>query len=82
LLGNSIPSADVDGMKGMWLTAVDDNTWPSGSEDLWFDFDTKGKEYQPVKKVRVARVVPLPSDVIGLAIAGVIWLRLRKRVRA
>lgn len=50
----------------MWLTAWDDRTWPSSDQDLWFDFDAKGKPHQEVQRVVRDRTIPLPIDVLGV----------------
>lgn len=80
-------SFNQDGLQGalpirefkepMWLTAIDDHTWPSGSEDLWFDFDSKGTQYQQVQRVDVRRVIPIPLDLV--AIIGISFLAIRRR---
>jgi len=63
----------------MWLTALDDNTWPSGSEDLWFDFDPKGTEYQQVNTVMVPRSIPIPLDLVALVCVSYFAIRRRRK---
>jgi len=80
LLGNSIPQEAIAALAGSWLTTYDDRSWPSGTEDLRFQFDSNAGEYQEVKRVVVRRVVPIPLDVVFLvAITGTILVRRRWR---
>ncbi len=70
-----------DSKKGeMWLTAWDDRTWPSSDQDLWFDFDAKGKPHQEVQRVVRDRTIPLPIDVLGVLAITVGMLVRRKWV--
>jgi hypothetical protein len=64
--GAAIPAA-------AWLTAFDDPTWPSGTEDLWFSADPDAEEHQEVRRRYRDRTIPLPLDVIGLGLIAAAW---------
>jgi hypothetical protein len=61
---------------GFWLTVFDDPTWPSGTQDLWFDFDWRAESFQEViHRVAYDRRM-IPVDLLLLAgIIGVVFLR-------
>ena len=72
LLGRTV-GADATVPATAWLTAFDDRTWPSGTEDLRFTYQPDGSEYQEVDRRFRDRSIPLPLDVIGVAIAAAAW---------
>jgi len=77
LLRGAIAQDDFN--EPMWLMAIDDTTWPSGSEDLWFDFDPKGTEYQQVKTVAVSRTIPIPLDLVAVLCVSYLAIRRRRK---
>lgn len=77
LLRGAIAQSDFN--EPMWLTAIDDTTWPSGSDDLWFDFDPKGTEYQQIKTVMVPRSIPIPLDLVALVCVSFFAIRRRRK---
>ena len=77
LLRGAIAQDDFE--EPMWLTAIDDHTWPSGSDDLWFDFDPKGTEYQQINTVMVPRTVPIPLDLVALFCVSYLAIRRRRK---
>ncbi|MCC6510443.1 MAG: DUF2330 domain-containing protein [Pirellulaceae bacterium] len=62
-----------------WLTAFDDRTWPSGTQDLWFDFDQNSTPVQEVKLVVSRHQFFIPLDLIAFAGVVVIFIRRRRR---
>lgn len=79
LLGDAVPAADVPA--GAWLTAFEDPTWPSGTEDLWFSTDAAGEELIPTVEVWHDEYVPVPLDLI-VALGGVGLVLVRRRRHA
>jgi hypothetical protein len=78
LIGAAIPQGAAEKLGDAWLTAFDDNTWPSGTEDLWFDFDKSAPQHQEVKRVVNQRTVPIPVDLIALLVGiGIVVGRRR-----
>lgn len=81
LVGQAIPAEAVKSLgDGAWLTAFEDRTWPSGTDDLTFTLDPKGEEYQEVVVIEDEATLPLPADVlVGLGLLG---LFLRRKLKA
>ena len=80
LLDEAIPTPSIAALQGSWLTAFDDRTWPSGTEDLWFDFDRNAEPFQEVRVIVTPRSIYLPLDLIALAgLVGIVILRRRNR---
>lgn len=82
LLTGAVPFDRDAPPSGMWLTAIEDRTWPSGTEDLWFTFHPDAQPYQRVQKVSryVERMVPIDVlllGVVAIAYAGRRWYRGR-----
>lgn len=78
LIGAALPQGAAEKLGDAWLTAFDDNTWPSGTEDLWFDFDKSAPEHQEVQRVVKHRTVPIPVDLIALLVGiGIVVGRRR-----
>jgi hypothetical protein len=81
LLAGAVPA--VDAPAGAWLTAFEDPSWPSGTEDLWFGSDPAGAELIPTVVVYHDREVPIPLDVLlvaGIGVALVVrWQRKRRK---
>lgn len=71
-LGTVLP-AGTSAPAGAWLTAFDDRTWPSGTDDLRFTYHTDGPEHQEVVRRFRDRAIPVPLDVVGLAVAATAW---------
>ena len=62
----------------MWLTAFEDNTWPGGTEDLYFSAHSDQSEVRPPPITRkIPAYIWIPPDVI-LGI-GLLILFIRKR---
>lgn len=72
LVGKAVPADALKGLgDGAWLTAFDDPTWPSGTDDLTFTLDPKGEEYQEVIYDYDDATIPLPADLLlGLGLLG------------
>lgn len=79
LLAGAIP--DGSGTISGWLTAFNDPTWPSGTEDLWFDFDAKAQPFQEVRVVVTKRNFFLPLDLLTLCSVGLVLVVRRKWLR-
>lgn len=78
LLSDAVPAGDL--ATDAWLTAFEDGTWPSGTEDLWFSTDAAGQEVIPTVEVWRDEFVPIPLDVIlVLGIVAVVLVRRRRR---
>lgn len=77
-LGGVLPEGTAGGATNAWLTAFEDFTWPSGTDDLTFTFDPAGDEFQRVEKRYTDRDWFLPLDVIALAGLG-LFLVVRRR---
>ena len=77
LLEGALPAGDL--APGAWLTAFEDATWPSGTEDLWFSSDPQGEELIPTITVYRDEEVPIPLDL--LAAAGIGAFLVRRRLR-
>ncbi len=80
LLAGAIPFDASQVPQNMWLTAMDDPTWPSGTEDLWFDYHPEEPAYQEVRTVVTHDDRFIPIDLLMLGGIGlfVIWRRSRK----
>lgn len=63
---------------GLWLTAFEDEHWPSSGDDLYFIRSADASRVVPPPVVDEAEI-PLPLDVLA-AVAGVVfWIRRRSR---
>ena len=80
-LGGVLPAGTAGGATNAWLTAFEDFTWPSGTDDLTFTFDPAGDQFQRVEKRYTDRDRFLPLDVIALAGLG-LFLVVRRRTRS
>lgn len=80
-LAGALPNPDAYLGKGMWLTAWNDPTWPSGTEDLWFDFEPDGASFQEVQTVLVDRNRFIPVDLLLLGALGGLAFWRRRRTR-
>ena len=80
-LGGVLPEGTAGGATNAWLTAFEDSTWPSGTDDLTFTFDPAGDQFQRVEKRYTDRDWFLPLDVIALACLG-LFLVVRRRTRS
>jgi len=78
LFGGVLPADAAAPREGAWLTAFDDPTWPSGTDDLRFTHEVNGTEYQEVERTVRDRTIPVPLDVIGLGMVAAAW-GLRRR---
>lgn len=79
LIGAALPQGAAEKLGDAWLTAFDDNTWPSGTDDLWFDFDKSAPQHQEVTRVVNRRTVPIPVDLIALLVGIGIVVGRRRR---
>jgi hypothetical protein len=75
---NGYPS---DATRPVWLTAFEDNTWPGGTEDLYFSASGDVGEVRPppIIRHRIAWIW-IPSDLV-LALGVVCFLLIRRRKR-
>ena len=80
-LGGVLPEGTAGGATNAWLTAFEDSTWPSGTDDLTFTFDPAGDQFQRVEKRYTDRDWILPLDAIALAGLG-LFLVVRRRTRS
>ena len=80
-LAGALPNPDAYRAKGMWLTAWNDPTWPSGTEDLRFDFEPDGASFQEVQTVFVDRNRFIPVDLLLLGALGGLAFWRRRRTR-
>lgn len=74
----ALPADATAAFDDAWLTAFDDPTWPSGTDDLTFQFDPQAEPYQRVVRREVVRDLFVPLDVIGLAAVGLFVVRRRR----
>ena len=72
-------NADWEMIQGLWLTAFDDHTWPSGTKDLLFSFNPNGDEFQRVEKHYQDRERLIPIDVVVLTGITCIIIYRRRR---
>ena len=70
VLTGALPAGAAAAFDGAWLTTFEDDTWPSGTDDLAFAFDPSAAPYQRVIERPVEREVLVPLDVLALAAAG------------
>lgn len=80
LVGQALPAGAVKALgDDAWLTAFEDRTWPSGTDDLTFTLDPKGAEYEEVIHIEDEATLPLPADVlVGLGLLGIF---VRRRLK-
>jgi hypothetical protein len=76
-----LPEGTAGGATNAWLTAFEDTTWPSSTDDLTFAFDPAGAKYQRVEEhvTYGDRLVPL--DAIALAGLGLLMAFRRRGTR-
>jgi len=77
VLASVLPNGTA-GVSGAWLTAFEDSTWPSGTDDLTFAFDPAGEQFQRVEKRYTDRDWVLPLDAIAIAGLG-LFFAVRRR---
>lgn len=84
LIGAALPAGAAAKLAdGAWLTAFEDPTWPSGTDDLTFAHDPAGQPYHEVIETVVTKELPIPLDLILLAgVVGVVVVRRRKAAAA
>jgi hypothetical protein len=75
LLGDAVPGIAA----GVWLTAFEDETWPSGTEDLYFSDVPDAESLIPVITRKQAVPLFIPFDVILLLIGGFAYWRHKRR---
>lgn len=73
LFSGVLPTDAAAPRQGAWLTAFDDATWPSGTDDLRFTHEVNAAEYQEVVRTFRDRSIPIPLDVIGLSLVAAGW---------
>jgi Uncharacterized protein conserved in bacteria (DUF2330) len=79
VLAGAVPEAALG--PDLWLTAFEDTTWPSGTEDLYFQPASDPEPVVPVV-VRTKEVpVFIPLDLVALALGGFFFWRYRKHNR-
>lgn len=76
-LGSVLPEGTAGGATNAWLSAFEDSTWPSGTDDLTFEFDPAAAPFQRVKTRVTERNWLLPLDAIALAGLGLVVARRR-----
>jgi hypothetical protein len=81
ILAGALPAGATAALSDAWLTTFEDGTWPSGTDDLTFAFDSAAEPYQHVVERPVDRDVLLPLDVAGLAAVG-LFVAARRRPAA
>jgi len=76
-----LPEGTAGGATNAWLTAFEDATWPSSTDDLTFAFDAAGAKFQRVEEhvTYGDRLVPL--DAIALAGLGLVMAIRRRSTR-
>jgi len=74
-----LPKRTAGGATNAWLTAFEDSTWPSGTDDLTFAFDAAGAKFQRVEEHVTRRDRLVPLDAIALAGLGLAWVARRRR---
>lgn len=74
-----LPEGTAGGATNAWLTAFEDATWPSGTDDLTFAFDPAGAMFQRVVEHVTRRDRLVPLDAIALAGLGLAWVARRRR---
>lgn len=78
ILAGALPEESALSLADAWLTTFDDDTWPSGTADLFFGFDPAAKPFQRVIERKVDRDVLLPLDVLALAAVGAVIVSRRR----
>lgn len=79
LLDRALPVGATEALSAAWLTTFEDDSWPSGTDDLTFAFDPSAAPYQRVIERTVDRDVLVPLDVFAVAAAGIAAVSLRRR---
>ena len=82
ILAGALPAGASDALADAWLTTFEDDTWPSGTDDLAFAFDSAAKPYQKIIERPVDRDVLVPLDLFGAAAVGLALLSFGRRPRA
>lgn len=77
-LGSVLPDGTAGGATNAWLSAFEDSTWPSGTDDLTFAFDPAGAPFQRVQKHYTDRDWLLPLDAIALTGLGLFFATRRR----
>lgn len=77
-LGGVLPEGTAGGATNAWLSAFEDSTWPSGTEDLTFEFDPAGAPFQRVDTRITVQDRLLPLDAIALAGLGLLVATRRR----
>ena len=80
-LAGVLPEGTAGGATNAWLTAFEDATWPSGTDDLTFAFNPAAAKFQRVEERPVDRERLVPLDAMALAGLGVAWAIRRRRMR-
>jgi hypothetical protein len=73
-----LPEGTAGGATNAWLTAFEDATWPSGTDDLTFAFDAAGTKFARVETHSTDREWLLPLDAFTLAGLG-LFFAIRRR---
>jgi len=80
-VGGVLPEGTAGGATESWLTAFEDFTWPSGTDDLTFSFDSAGDRFQRVEKRYTDRDWFVPLDMVALAGIGLgVGVLVRRRL--
>lgn len=81
LLAGVAPAAELP--MTAWLTKFEDRTWPGGAEDLYFGRAADSSPLIPISYETRAETIPLPTDLIVVALGGIgLWFHRRRRRRA
>lgn len=78
-LAGVLPEGTAGGATNSWLTAFEDRSWPSSTEDLTFAFDPAGAKFQRVEEHVTRRDRLVPLDAIAIAGLGLWWVARRGR---
>ncbi len=81
ILAGALPAGAAAAHDDAWLTTFEDDSWPSGTDDLTFAFDAAAKPYRQVVEKPVTREVLVPLDVFAVAAAGLALVSFGRRAR-